>query len=122
MDFSETLSGLLEEKQITQKELAKACGLSPQCVSALITGRNNPTGTTLVALSRFLNISADYLLGLEDDFGAKQFSAVAPTYTKAEQNIIEDFRQLSPNCQKIVRDTITNFLSVAARGSNKNIS
>ncbi len=72
MTFSETLKYLREERQITQKQLAYACNLSPQCICNLEQGTRNPTGSTIRTLAVYFGVSADYLLGLEDDFGVKE--------------------------------------------------
>ncbi len=102
IDFSSRLIGLLQEKNITQKELAKACRLSTQCVSALITGRNNPTGSTVAALSKFFDVSADYLLGLEDDFGVRAATPIGYDMTEKEKSMLKAFRNLLPETQDFV--------------------
>ena len=65
MAFSEVLKYLREEREITQKELANKCNLSPQCICALEQGTRNPTGSTVAVLAAFFGVSADYLLDLE---------------------------------------------------------
>lgn len=97
IDFSSRLIGLLIEKNITQKELAKACNLSTQCVSALITGRNSPTGTTVAILAKYFGVSSDYLLGLEDDFGAPTTTTGNVMRASDETRLIEIYRKLSPD-------------------------
>lgn len=71
MSFGTILRELREEHSLNQKQLADACKLSTQCISALETGTRNPTGSTIKVLAQFFGVSADYLLGLEDDFGHK---------------------------------------------------
>lgn len=102
IDFSSILNGLLEERNISQKELAKACGISPQCVSALITERNKPTGTTIIALAQFFGVSADYLLGLENDYGAKLAAPMGDSLTEKERAMLEAFRHLLPETQDFI--------------------
>lgn len=112
IDFSDRLAGLLVEKNITQKELAMNCGLSTQCVSALITGRNNPTGSTVATLAQFFGVSADYLLGLIDDFGARTAPAPAvmgDTNNAQERELLELFRTLSPYLQGLTLDTVRGW-------------
>lgn len=55
------------ELGISQLALAFAVGTSPTQISRYERGENDPTGTVLIALSKALNTSADYLLGLVDD-------------------------------------------------------
>ncbi len=49
-----------------QTELAKAVGVSKQCISDYKSGRSVPSIDTLYLLCKALDVSADYLLGLTD--------------------------------------------------------
>ena len=70
MGFAERLKYLREEKGVTQKEVAKSCDITTTCICNLENGLRNPTGSTIIALSDFFGVSADYLLGRTDDLGA----------------------------------------------------
>lgn len=69
MKFKDRLKELRYENSLTQKDIADGCKLSTQCISQLELGTRNPTGSTLEALADFFEVSTDYLLGREDDFG-----------------------------------------------------
>lgn len=97
MDFSTTLKELREEKGLTQKELAKACNLSPQCISALEKGINSPTAITLTAISKFFNIPISELLG--DEFNYEELSTGITDTKKVrispiEEELLKLFRQI----------------------------
>ena len=62
--FSDLLKNLRNQKRITQPQLAKAVGVSPGNVSDWETGRSKPGYVALATLSRFFDVSADYLLEL----------------------------------------------------------
>ena len=49
-----------------QTDLAKAIGVSKQCISDYKSGKSLPSLDTLYLICRHLDISADYLLGLKD--------------------------------------------------------
>lgn len=122
IDFSDRLAGLLVEKNITQKELAMNCGLSTQCVSALITGRNNPTGSTVATLAQFFGVSADYLLGLIDDFGARTATSAAPMgegLTSEERELLRLFRELSPYLKGMTMEAIKSWAKKGGDSSQK---
>lgn len=123
IDFSDRLAGLLVEKNITQKELAMNCGLSTQCVSALITGRNNPTGSTVATLAQFFGVSADYLLGLIDDFGARTSSTAAPMgeggATEQERELLRYFRELSPYLKGMTMEAVKSWAKKSGDGEQK---
>lgn len=115
---------LRSERCMSQKKVADAIGVSQSTIAQIEKNRNEATASTIRKLADFFGVSADYLLEIEDDFVAKQFSSSVPQYSKVEQDIIADYRQLNPSCQKLVQDTIKTLLasSGAAHGSNKNIS
>ena len=64
--FSERLRELRLEKKLSMKQLAKAINTTDAAVSNWENEVNEPKISYLVALSQFFNVSADYLLGLED--------------------------------------------------------
>ncbi len=72
------------EKKITQAQLAQAINLSRSCISMIEIGKNEPTATTLIAYAKYFGVSADYLLGLEDDFGVKEAEKSLRAYDQHE--------------------------------------
>ena len=56
----------LKYSDVKQTELAKAANVSKQCISDYKSGKSEPSIDTLFLLCRYLDVSADYLLGLED--------------------------------------------------------
>lgn len=89
MDFITILKELRTENGVTQKELAKACNLSPQCISALEKGINSPTAITLSAIANYFNVTVDYLIGRED-VTPEERSTGASTTRKESITPIED--------------------------------
>ena len=61
-DFSRTLSLLRQEKGISQRQVAKALGISQALLSHYENGAREP-GLVLVKACDFYNVSADFLLG-----------------------------------------------------------
>ncbi|MCR4594549.1 MAG: helix-turn-helix domain-containing protein [Clostridiales bacterium] len=66
MEFNERLKELRNAKIpiITQKDLANALGITQRKVSFMETGTTEPSLSDLMALCKYFNVSADYLLGL----------------------------------------------------------
>ncbi len=54
---------LLHEKDITQKELSAAAGITESAVSHYIKGDRVPRGVNLVKIAKALGTTTDYLLG-----------------------------------------------------------
>lgn len=52
--------------KIKQVDLAKAANVSKQCISDYKAGKSVPSIDTLYLICKYLDVSADYLLGLED--------------------------------------------------------
>jgi transcriptional regulator with XRE-family HTH domain len=61
--FQERLIGLRIEKGLLQKDCAKGCGMSVRGYQFYESGDREPSATSLVSISRFFNVSVDYLLG-----------------------------------------------------------
>lgn len=112
MEFRDILKDLRFEKNVTQGEVAKSCGLTSTCICQLETGARNPTGSTVIALAKYFDVSADYLLGLTSDDGAGLYSP--PTagamhdsigLTEKEKALLKAFKNLLPETQDFVLRT-----------------
>lgn len=64
--FPERIKELRAEKGLSTRELAKQVGCSHIAISRWERGTKKPNIDNLIALARFLKVSTDYLLGLED--------------------------------------------------------
>ncbi len=60
------LKELRKEKEITQKELAKLVNKSSTAVASWEQGLSEPCVNDIRLLCRIFDVSADYLLGLDD--------------------------------------------------------
>lgn len=98
MEFSTILKDLRDEKGLTQKELAQACKLSPQCISALEKGINSPTATTLSAISNYFNIPIDELIGHASPTAEERAAGASATrrvdITPIEDEMFYIFREI----------------------------
>lgn len=65
--FAERLRQVRTGKKVSRQELADALGLTISQISDMENGRRGTTLEKLVNLCRYLNVSADYLLGLTDE-------------------------------------------------------
>ena len=63
----------IKESGLTQTEIAKRIGIKQATVGQYLSGRAMPALDTLANLCAVLDVSADYLLGLEDETGAKTY-------------------------------------------------
>lgn len=101
--FYEKLEQLLKEKHLTLNKLAKGAGFAQSPTTRWKTG-TMPNAETLVKICKYLNVSADYLLDLDE--------TPPPIITDQEQELLEHFRQCSPGEQQ-------SILLLANAGANK---
>lgn len=57
---------------MSQYELAKALQVSQSAVAKWELGKTEPTASALISISKYFNVSVDYLLELVDEFGNKK--------------------------------------------------
>lgn len=65
--ISKKIKELRCERELSQRELAKAIGVSPKAVNFWELGVNEPKASYIIALAKFFGVSTDYLLGVEGD-------------------------------------------------------
>ena len=68
MNFNQRLKQLRLKNKLTQGELADILGLKPTAVSNYESERNAPSFDKLIALSKYFDVSCDYLLGVTDSY------------------------------------------------------
>jgi len=71
--FGERVSQLLIEKNMTKYKLAKETGISKSIITDYCKGKVQPTADVIIIIARYFEITSDYLLGLEDESGAKTY-------------------------------------------------
>ena len=64
--MNERLKSLRKEKGVSQKDVAKAIGVTMSAYSNYEQGIREPSFAILIELCKYFEVSADYLLGLED--------------------------------------------------------
>lgn len=73
--FASSLRQLMEDRNITQADIASKIGVTPQTVSQYCNGISEPGYDNLVKIADYLDVSIDYLLGRTGDPN-RQASAV----------------------------------------------
>lgn len=69
--FGERIKDLREEHGMSQAKLAELLRCNQQTVSKYEREIRDLGTQTIIALTRIFNVSADYILGIEDETGAK---------------------------------------------------
>lgn len=104
------------ERNLTQSEVAKAIGTSQRNIGRWENGENTPAAIYVKALAEFFCVSADYLLGLEDDFGVRvDDKEKKPDVLSAEERrLLEGYREINAAGKKLVIQTVETLRNTAA--------
>ena len=110
-EIKEKLRALRLDAGYTQKEMAQKIKSTDKNIWAYEKGLAAPPAEIIVAYAEAFNVSTDYLLGLEDDFGVKVASADnagSPT-TAEERKLLADYRALPEELRALVREQMALF-------------
>jgi transcriptional regulator with XRE-family HTH domain len=66
MSFQERLKELRKANNLSQMDLSVATGISQSAIAKWELGKTEPTASAIIALARFFDETADYLLGLSE--------------------------------------------------------
>jgi transcriptional regulator with XRE-family HTH domain len=91
MDFGNVLRDLLEERGITQKQLANVLNIAPSTISSYVQNNSEPDFEMLKQISKYFNTSIDFLLD----------NRIGNIETHEEDEILRIFRNLTEE-QKII--------------------
>ncbi len=65
-NIQQRLRECISQSKYTQKEIAQEVGVSPQTISKYMKKNIFPALDTLAKICKFLDVKADYILGLSD--------------------------------------------------------
>ena len=91
MKFNERLRALIEDQNLTQKQLAKTLNIAPSTLGGYVQGSSEPDFETLKNLAFYFDVTTDYLLGVT--------SANANSFT--EDELLRVFRGMSAEQQML---------------------
>ena len=104
------LKELRIEKGLTQWDVAKGIETGQSNIGRWERDEVLPTSDFIIKLADFFQVSTDYLLEREDDFGNISIEKNAPQITSEELQIIEDFRALSIPGKQLIKTTMRTLL------------
>lgn len=91
MKFSEKLRLLIDEFDITQKQFANDLNIAPSTIGGYVQGVSEPDFETLKRIALYFNVSADYLLGIQEN----------QTNSLAEVELLRVFRSMTNEQQQL---------------------
>lgn len=109
--LQQRLIDLRNDRNLSQKDLAKKIGVSASALCFWEKGINEPKATYLLNLANYFGTSTDYLLGLEDDFGSPTANVMgeSSTLSEKEKALLEAFKKLLPETQDFILRTAQSF-------------
>jgi transcriptional regulator with XRE-family HTH domain len=105
------LKELRKSRGLTQTELANYIGITQNSYSYWENDKVKIDNASIVKLASFFNVTTDYLLGIEDDFGARTSAPMGDNYSPEERQILEDYRALDFYGKKLVKQTLDVLLA-----------
>ena len=98
--FNENLKIARERKGISQKEMAEQIGVAKSTYSLYESGNREPNVQTIKKIADVLNVTADELLGLEDEPQTIAAHFDGSEYTEDELEEIKQFAAFVKNRKK----------------------
>ena len=91
LEFCNKLRTLIEERNITQKQVANDLNIAPSTIGGYVQGSSEPDFATLKILAEYFNVSTDYLLNVK----------VGNTNTLLEDELLRVFRSMTTTQQSL---------------------
>ena len=108
MMLGDTIKELLEQHDMTQKQLAQELDITPAALGNYIRNIREPDYSTLIRIADFFRVSTDFLLSHDID----------SQITHEEQSLLNIFRSLSPDQKEFYLEQGKIFI----RQNNKKLS
>lgn len=98
--FNENLKAAREYRGMTQKEVAESAGVAKSTYSLYESGGREPNVETIKKLADILNVSADRLLGIDDEPHTIAAHFDGTEYSAAELNSIKEYAAFIKSTRK----------------------
>ena len=121
MTFGERLREIRKQCNLTQTELADRIKLSTANISKYEKGALEPSLDTLIAISSALNVSIDYLLGINMGNSSGGSSLTAPKISSDVAAINEYYNKLSGNGKEKALEYIEMLKELEERKGDKTV-
>lgn len=98
MTFGKRLKDLMEERNITQRQLSKELNIAASTINGYANDYREPDFYTLIALANYFDVSTDYLLGITKI--PKAISSRSNTF----ERLLYYYEKLNPDLQELLLD------------------
>ena len=104
MDFYIRLENLIEERNLTQKQLSLDLHIASSTLNGYVNNNREPDFATLVRFAKYFSVSTDYLLGMSNEKKPAP-SSLSPT----EGALIHLYRSLPAERQELLVEQATFY-------------
>lgn len=99
MKFGERLEYLIEEREVTQRQVSDDLHIAPTTLNGYIKGNREPDYGTLIRIAAYFDVTTDYLLGVTN---VRRY-AEGPLDVR-EGDLVGIYRSLRPENQDLLID------------------
>lgn len=96
MDLQTRIRDLIEDRDMTQRKIAKVLGITESTMSGYLTGKVRLPAWLVQACAEYFQVSTDYLYGLTND--PQQKIDLSP----AERDLVLSFRTLTRDQRELI--------------------
>ncbi|MDE6757756.1 MAG: helix-turn-helix transcriptional regulator [Clostridia bacterium] len=104
MEMKNILKTLRKTQKISQYELAKKLGIGQATICQWERGLAKPSSDALIALSKFYAVSADFLLGINDDMHGSELGEEYQELIGRYDNLTREQKRLIIDIMKQMKD------------------
>lgn len=97
MDFGTKLERLLDERDLTQRQVSSDLHIAPTTLNGYIKGHREPDYGTLIRIAEYFEVSIDYLLGV-----TKVRKHPEHPLSMREGDLVGTYRSLQPEKQDLL--------------------
>lgn len=99
MNLGERIQSLLDEKGISQRELAASLHMHPNTLNGYIRNRRCPDCETVAKIASFLGTTSDYLLG-----NTQTCVPPTPRFSSGEGLLLSNYRSLDESGKHLLEE------------------
>lgn len=107
MKTQEILTRLRKENNLSQQRLAEGLGVGQATICQWESGASMPSYDMIIKLAQFYNVSADFLLGLSDEYGKSL--TIYKNVSDSESALLNMYGLLSGRQKEIIMRLLVEF-------------
>lgn len=111
MKTQEILTRLRKENNLSQQHLAEGLGVGQATICQWESGASMPSYDMIIKLAQFYNVSADFLLGLSDEYGKSL--TIYKNVSDSESALLNMYGLLSGRQKEIIMRLLVEFAGQA---------